>query len=262
MRTLILILISGITLFFACTNTTENKTTGANSVLPHGTVSTNVNISNLNCWVEEGQFFVIGICNNDAHEWQKIWLAMTPLDAEGRPMKVNGDSSGVFVTFSDAVPPRGRTSFFASWPLSAFPAPPDSCIVKGAAALPLTAGPILIAREQSGVKMLVPEKPGDTTQLERAWLVNVVVENPLDMMSAHPKVEMLLYGNDNRLWFASVLDPEDEQQKQYVKAERNGPMEPKERRRIGTNVYYDDLPKALKEQKIGRVEFLAFEARK
>ncbi|HRI61290.1 MAG TPA: hypothetical protein PK228_16230, partial [Saprospiraceae bacterium] len=82
-----------------------------------------------------------------------------------------------------------------------------------------------------------------------------------DMPAAHPKVEMLLYGKDNRLWFATVLDPEDEQQKQNVSAERGGSMEPKEKRRIGANVFYDGLPKALKEQKIGHVEFMAFEAR-
>ncbi|HRI59739.1 MAG TPA: hypothetical protein PK228_08445, partial [Saprospiraceae bacterium] len=200
MRTLILILISGITLFFACTNTTENQINGAstphNLTLPYGTITAIVTISNLNCWVEQGQFFVIGICDNGADEWQKIWLEMKPLDAEGQPLKVHGDTVSIFPTFSDAVPPRGRTSFFASWPLSAFSGTPASCIVKNGAALPLTAGPILIAGQQSGVKILMPEKEGDTTKVEKAWQVNVIIENPLDMPAAHPKVEMLLYGKD------------------------------------------------------------------
>lgn len=268
MRTLILTLLSSITLFFACTNTTENQVNIVNPTynpeLPRGTISAIVTISNLNCWVEEGQFFAIGICDNGADEWQQIWLAMVPLDAEGRQMKVNGDTSSMFATFSDAVPPRGRTSFFASWPLSAFSGTPDSCIIKGAAALPITAGPILISSEQSGVRVLVPEtdKPGDTTRVEKAWQVNAMIENPLDMQAAHPKVEMLLFGKDKKLWFATVLDPEDEQQKTYVNAERKGSMEPKEKRRIGAVIYYDRLPKALKEQKIGRVEFQPYESRK
>ncbi len=168
----------------------------------------------------------------------------------------------MFATFSDAVPPRGRTSFFASWPLSAFSGTPANCIVKGAAALPITAGPILVASEISGVRILVPQKPGDTVNVEKAWQVNVIVENPLDMPAAHPKVEMLLYGSkDKKLWFAMVLDPDNEEQKRYVDAERGGSMEPKERRRIGASVYYDGLPVALKEQLIGRVEFQPFEAR-
>lgn len=265
MRTLILSLLSGITLFIACTNTTENQIniakTAYNPDLPPGTISAIVTISNLNYWIEQDQFFVIGICDNGSDEWQKIWLSMTPLDADGRQLKVFGDSSSMFPTFSDAVPPRGRTSFFASWPLSEFSGTPDSCLIKGAAALPLTSGPILIATEQSGVKIMVPANPGDSVLVEKAWQVNTMVENPLDMPAAHPKVELLLYGTDKKLWFITVLDPEDPEQKKYVNAERGGSMEPKERRRIGASVIYDNLPNALKESKIGRVEFQAFESR-
>jgi hypothetical protein len=265
MRTLILTLILGITLFFACTNSVENKpnTTGLsdNPALPSGTITAIVKVSNLNCWVEKGQFLVTGICDNHSGEWQKIWLAMIPMDAKGRPLKVNGDTSSIFATFSDAVPPQGRTSFFASWPLKAFSGVPDTCIVKGGAALPMPAGPILIVAEQSGVKMIVPENANDTVGTEIAWHVNVMVENPLDMQALHPRVELLIFGKDQRLWFATVLNPEDAQQKQYVNAEKEGPMEPKEKRRIGANVYYENLPQALKDQKIDHVEFHPFEAR-
>lgn len=263
MRTLILSLFSSLVFFIACTGTTESKPSANqnNPALPPGTISAIVAISDLNCWVEQGQFLVTGVCDNGADEWQKIWLTMIPMAADGQVLKVNGDTSSMFATFSDAVPPRGRTSFFVSWPLTAFSGTPDTCIVKGAAALPLTAGPILVAGEKSGVKIMMPATPDDTVTVEKAWQVNVMVENPLDMNAAHPKVEMLLYGKDQRLWFATVLDPDDPQQKNYVNAERGGSMEPKEKRRIGANVFYDNLPQALKAQKIGRVEFQPFEAR-
>ena len=265
MRPLIFTLILGITLFFSCTNSVENQSNNpavaANSALPYGTITAITTITDLNCWVEQGQFLVAGVCNNESGEWQKIWLDMTPLDANGRRLKVNGDSSSVLPTFSDAVPPHGRTSFFAAWPLSAFSGTPDSCIVKGGSALPVSSGPILIAVKKSGVRVIVPQAPGDTATKEIAWQVNVTVENPLDIKAYHPRTELLIFGRDQRLWFATVLNPEDEQQKQYVKAEKDGPMEPHEKRDIGANVFYDNLPKALREQTIDHVDFYPFEAR-
>lgn len=262
MRTLILTLVSGIAIFLACKNTPKNPSgNGNNLTLPPGTITAIVTISNLNCWVENGQFLVAGICDNDSGEWQKFWLQMIPVDAEGRRLKVNGDTSSVFQAFSDAVPPRGRTSFFVSWPLTAFSGIPANCTVKGAAALPLPEGPILVVSEQSGVRILVPQKPGDTVNVEKAWQVTAVIENPLDLQAYHPRLEVLIYGKDQRLWFATVLNPEDPQQKDYVSSEKEGPMLAKEKRRIGATIYYDNLPKALKEQTIGRIEYQPFEAR-
>jgi len=264
MRTLILTLVLGITLFLSCTSSVENQT----SAIPPGptvqldTSLTSVDITDLNCWVERGQFFVAGVCDNLSGNWLKIWLQMQPMDAKGKLITVNGAPSVVFPTFSDAVPPRGRTSFFVEWPLSAFPVMPDSCIVTGAGAVTLSPGPILVSTEQGGVKMLVPAAPGDTmSTVERAWQVHVMVENPLDVQAAHPRVELLVYGTDKRLWFASVLNPEDPNQKEVVNAEREGPMAPKEKRRFGARVFYDNMPQALQEKKIGRVEFQPFDAR-
>jgi len=262
MRTLILTCIPGFLLFFSCKNTAVDKQTNNKGIsLPPGTITAIVSISELNCWVERGQFFVTGICDSKADEWQKFWLKMTPMDAEGRPLKVNGDTSSMFVTFSDAVPPYGRTSFFAGWPLEAFSGTPDSCIVTGAAALPVNPGPILVTSAQSGVRMLVPASPGDTVNVEKAWQVSVTIENPLDLPAYHPRIELLLYGTDKRLWFATVLNPDDPDQKSYLFSERQGAMEPKEKRNFGANITYDNLPQALQSKKIGRVEFQPFESR-
>jgi len=264
MRTLILNLVLSVAVFFSCTSGAENQN-NANAQTPVvelDTTLTNISITDLNCWVERGQFFVVGVCNNLSEDWMNVWLKMAPLDAKGKPIKVNGASTATFPTFSDAVPPRGRTSFFYEWPLTSFPAMPDSCIVTGAGAIAMSPGAILIATEQNGVKVLVPATPGDTAAtVERAWRLNVAVDNPLDIEAAHPRLELLLFGTDKRLWFATVLNPEDPNQKEIVKANEEGPMAPKSKRRFGAQVFYDNMPQELIEKKIGRVEFLPFNAR-
>ncbi len=250
-----------ITLLFFYTNCNETPPKPA-LLPPQATAPLNVSISDLNYWVESDRFFVVGICDNLSNDWQKIWLRMAPTDPAGKPITVNDASDAVFPTFSDAAPPRGRTSFMVEWPLSAFSGTPDSCTVTGGGAAAMTPGPILICIEKSGVKMLVGEMMGDSlVMVEKAWQVNVLVENPLDVQALHPRAELLLYGTDQRLWFVGVLNPEDPQQQQSVKAEREGPMAPQEKRRIGANVFYNSLPQALKDKRIGRVEFHAFEAR-
>jgi len=256
-----------LALFSFCTNTTQNQPV-AKALVPNSTVAmppnagpANVSISDMNCWVEKGQFFVTGICDNAADEWQKIWLRMSPLDQAGNPLNVDGAPDAVFATFSDAVPPRGRISFFAEWPLTSFSGTPDSCIVTGAGSTLVPPGPILVISENNGVKMLVPDTiDGKVVSVERAWQVSTVVENPLDMRADHPRAELLIYDTDNRLWFITVLNPEDPGQKKMVSAEKEGPMVPYEKRRIGAVIYYDNLPQALKDKKIGRVEFQAFNA--
>ncbi|MCW5920849.1 MAG: hypothetical protein KIS77_00750 [Saprospiraceae bacterium] len=266
MRKLISSLFLGLTLFFSCTNGAEKQintlSAGPLSVPPADTISAQVSIVDLNCWVEQERFFVAGICDNLSSDWQKIWLKMSPLDAAGNPLTINGEASASLATFSEAVPPRGRTSFFAEWSLKTFSGTPDSCIISGNGAQVLAAGPILVTGEYSGVRALYPEQVGDSViSVEKAWHANLVIENPLNLVANHPRVAMLLYGTDNRLWFVTVLNPEDSLQRAYVSAERQGPMQPQEKRRLGAIITYDNLPSALKENKIGRVDFQPFESR-
>lgn len=265
MRSVVFASVLCLTLFSFCTNTTPPT---ANALVPSSTVSmpanagpANVSISSLNCWVEKGQFFVTGICDNASDEWQKIWLRMAPLDHSGNPLTIDGTPGAVFSVFSDATPPRGRTSFFAEWPVTAFSGTPDSCIITGAGTILTAPGPILIAMEDSGVKMIVSDTvDGKLVSVEKAWQVNVVVENPLDRQADHPRVELLIYDSDDRLWFVTVLNPEDPNQKQLLNMEKEGPMLPHEKRRFGAVIYYDNLPQALKDKKIGRVAFQPYNA--
>lgn len=269
MRTLILSLAMGMMFLLFYTNCAGNQTANVdvpvNSAAPgppSDTVSAEVTISSLNYWIERDQFFVTGICDNRSVDWQKIWLQLEAFDKSGDPLRINGEPAARFSTFSDAVAPSGRTSFFAGWPLAAFSGKPDSCVVTGAGAVKMNPGPILITSEQSGVRVLVPEQQGDSlANVEKAWHISVSVENPLDIHAYHPRVEVLIYGTDQRLWLATLLNPEDPQQKGYVTTDKEGSIPPKGKQRVSTTIQYDNLPESLKRLKIGRVEYQAFEGR-
>lgn len=266
MRTVAFISMLCLALFCFCTNSpspTANALTAAQqNPMPPDAAPANVVISDLHCWVERGHFYATGICDNAATEWQKIWLKMEPFDKSGKSIQINGGPDAVFTTFSDAVPPKGRTSFFAAWPLEAFSGVPDSCAVKGAGAELAAPGAILVVLENNGVRMLVPDTIGvdSLISVEKAWHVTAIVQNPLEYQAARPRLELLVYGTDNLLWFATLLNPDDPAQKQLLFAEREGPMEPQEKRRFSVSVTYDNLPQALKDKKIGRVEFQPFNA--
>ena len=231
------------------------------ALLPANALTANVRIQDLNCWEEQGQFFVTGICINESASWQKIWLKAEPMDKEGKPVKIKSFASVVLPTFSSAVPPSGRTAFFAGWPMGDFKGLPDSCRISGAGAIAVVAGPILLVEQISGVKMLAPQQAGQVATEEIAWQINAVLNNPMPVTAAHPRVELLLFGADKRLWLSTLLNPEDPQTKQLLSMEKDGPMQPGEQRRVGVYAFYAGMPTALKAVKIGRVEMLAFEER-
>ena len=255
-----------LAVFFSCENSDTKSaapppTAAASDVLPAHADTASVSISDLNCWTEQGQFFVVGICDNRAGAWQRIWLRMAPADSTGRPISCNGQPSAVIPTFSRAVPPLGRSSFFAGWPLSAFSGLPGSCRIEGAGAVAVPSGAILVGTEQSGVRMLAPDPSDATKTIEKGWQTSVVVQNPLQLPAQHPCVELLIYGKDQRLWLSQVIDPADPALRGIINSEGEGPLGPQERRRISANIFYPNLPKRLQEVLIGRVEFLPFDRR-
>lgn len=219
-------------------------------------------ISNLNTWVESGSFFVTGICSNASTDWQKIWLEATPLDSSGKPLRVSKHSSVVLNTFSDAVPPNGRTAFFASWPLGDISGSPTACQIKVAGAVRQTAGPILVIPMVNALKMFAPQETGQPATEELAWQLSGKLLNPLPIQAKHPRLEILVFGTDNRLWFSTLLNPEDPAMKRVFQfVEGDGPLQPNESREFSLQVFYQGLPQALKEKKIGQIEVLPFEAR-
>ena len=230
-------------------------------LLPAGIAPSRVRIDDLNYWTEQGQFFVTGVCVNESGVWEQIWLNVAVTDEQGKALTVGGAVSAVIPTFSGAVPPMGRTTFFAGWPLSAISGVPAVCTVREEGSLKVASGAILLTEQVGGVRMMVPEAPGKPTTVEAAWQISAVLNNPLPLPAKHPKLELLLYGTDNKLWFSTLLDPDDPRYKSLIVTDKTGPMAGEEKRDLGITVHYDQLPAALREKKIGRVELLAFDAR-
>ncbi len=258
-KILSVLLVCGALVLTFCKQSTDQK--AENNGIPANAAPIQVQISHLNCWSEGGQFFVTGICNSQSDQWQKIWLRMEALDSNGKAVKWKGDAEVIFPVFSAAVPPRGRSAFFQGWPLGDFSGTPDTCRVSGAGAIGQQAGPVLLIEGLSGVRMQAPANPGSgaAASSELGWQISAELSNPLERTAEHPRLELLLFGKDNRLWYAAVLNPEDDRLKEVLKMEETGPILPASKRRFGASVDYTNLPQALQTQKIGRVEMLVFE---
>jgi hypothetical protein len=220
-----------------------------------------VRITDLNCWVEQGQFFITGLCTNETGVWQKIWLQAMPLDVRGQSLTIQGAPGAIVPVFSSAVAPLGSSAFFAGWPVKDFSGVPDSCRVSGAGAVPQSAGPILLVEQLGGVKMLQPEQEGAPATKEVAWQISGVLHNPSAQPAMHPRLELLLYGTDKRLWFSMLLNPEDPALRQLLTMEGEGALVPGAKRPFGVYAFYERLPAKLREHAVGRVEVLGFEAR-
>lgn len=269
MRTIlpIFLLILGGLLQPACKGKAENTNTPALPIdysqqltPPPGTAPSNISVEDLHCWVEQGNFYVIGICNNLDNFWGRMWLKMTPLNAAGHPLALKPGVESTFPVFSSAVPPRGRSSFFAAWSVQSFEEIPDSCTISSAGTLGCNPGAILIAEQISGIKMFVRDS-GEADSRENQWLATIKIHNPLEIFAARPQIELLLYGTDNRLWMSYILNPEDPAQMAILKVDQPGPIPPAEHRTFSSYIFYEGLPKKLQEIRIGRIDALPFDAR-
>ncbi len=247
--------------FFSC-NFEDNRSNSAHTQQKTGQ-PVDVQISDLNCWVEKGYFLVAGLCDSKTSKWLRIQLTMTPIDSKGHPTTLKGEASATITCHSDAVPPLGRSSFFAAWPLTDFAALPDSCLITNALAVDVPEGPILLATAQNSVRIMRPtEGPSSASdQKEIAWDVSTVLENPLSSPAKHPKMELLLYGKDKRLWFAQVVDPESDVFKKVLRSNGQGPIPAGAKRQYNIYVSTQMLPEELQKQQIGKADILPFEAR-
>jgi hypothetical protein len=230
-------------------------------LLPAQIITPKISVQHLNYWVEKGQFFVTGICVNESAAWQKIWLKAEILNKDGQLLQIQGNKGVIFQPFSSAIAPKAGSAFFVGWPLTEIAGSPNAARVSGAAASTVQAGPILLTEEISAVKMMMPAKESEPATEETAWQISAVLNNALPATALHPRLELLLFGTDNRLWLSTLLNPEDPALKQMVAMEKEGPMQGREKRQLGIMVYYERLPEELRVKKIGRVELLGFEER-
>ncbi len=240
----------------ACTDpapsTLQEDTTMPKTVKPAKVV-----LKDVNCWTEGDMFYVAGLIDSEEFFWKRFWVELEVIDANNQVLKVKSDSFAVVAAHSYATPPRGRTSFFWSAKLSDIAGTPDSIRLHGAQGLDVTPGAILLISNQSGVRMLSGD--GKDTTNELGWMVTGTLENPLPQAANSPCVDLLLYGKDQRLYFAQALDMNRDTS--IIKTSAWGPMLPEERRGFGFNISYEFLPTPLKEQKIGKLDILAFEKR-
>jgi hypothetical protein len=221
-----------------------------------------ISVFQMNSWVENEKYYVVGICNNNTADWQKMWVELQPVDGEGKPITISKCTSVIVPTYSDAVPPSGRSSFAASWPLSDFSGKPASCSVKSVKAIQPVPGPILVSQGTMAMVMMTPGAQGEPASVEQAWQVSGTISNPLPLTASNPMLEVLVFSQDGKLWLSTVINPTDPATSGIFHFDRQGPFQPKEDRNFSLQVAYAILPKPIQQQKIGRVEILPFEARK
>lgn len=229
--------------------------------LPAGAQQIPVGFRDMNAYTSNGYFCIVSRVDNGTDLWQKIWVKSELLDAEGNTLSVEGDTSLLLQTFSDAVPPRGATSFFCAIPLDKVSGVPVNCRLEGAGAIPKSAGPILLATDIGGVRAMYPDKKDSVTVkvVEQIFMVQGAIENPLNLTAYHPKIVFLVYGNDTRLYFAQMIDPE--KPNPSFRQDGFGPLNPQDKRPFTYQIHYEMLPDPLKEMLIGRVDVEVFESR-
>lgn len=232
--------------------------------LPQGATEVNTSVSSLNAWAEKGRFIATGICGSASEKWLKLWVELQFSDENGNPVPFMGHASAIVPTFSDAIPPYGRSSFIGFWALAGFGKKvPKSCKVVSVRGVPQAEGPILVATNVSGLKMGINTgASGEQGIEELAWQMNGELQNPLDFTASKIKFEVLVYGTDEKLWYCTQVDlttPEGQAVFNFIGKE--GPLAPKESRPFQLRVFYEHLPQVLKDMKIGRIDLIPFEGR-
>jgi hypothetical protein len=240
-------------------DTTTIASRFVSDTIPAGADTITVGFRDLNYFTSNDHFCIVGIVDNPSNAWQKIWLRAYLKDSTGNIVLINGDSSVIVRAFSDAVPPRGATAFFVAVPRGQISGIPVGCTMEGAGAVRRPSGAILLTSEIGGVRVLYQD-PADTSKMkETVFNLQATLENPLDMNAYHPRIVLLVYGKDEKLYFTQVVNPD--KRSSPIRQERDGPLAPGEKRKFTCPIYYEMLPEQLQNSLIGRVAVQAFDAR-
>lgn len=227
--------------------------------LPSGITTGYVEFRDRNSYISGDYFCMVTLVDNKTQAWAEIWTRLSVLDSAGNVLKVKGDTSFVIRAFSKAVPPSGATALFCAVPLTLIAGTPADCRMEGAGVRYLEAGPILVSTESDGIRVQRPD-PSDSTRVQEiAFNAYGTIENPLPLpvMSFH--LVYLLYGKDNKLYFAQVIDPSIEVPSLHM--EQTGPLMGGDKRKIHYSILYENLPKPLQDVLIGRLDLQAYEVR-
>jgi hypothetical protein len=256
-------LVIGIAGVFCTETFSDEPKIGMFESMPEKSDTFEVVFRDTNFWIEGDSIFcVTGIVDNKRMNWQKIWLRVDMTDAAGAPVSIKGKDALILRAFSEAIPPFGASSFFYTIPLKRLSARPANCTFSGTAAQNVAEGPILVGGMQSNVKAFSgPDTFSNTDdRLESAWLITADVTNPLPVISNHPRLNVLVYGRDQKLWFSQVLNPEDTLTKMVV-MQPPGPIAGGKSASAFFQVNYGGLPNVLNQTRIGRIDVMLFDSR-
>ena len=131
--------------------------------MPDDARQTKVDINDLNYWSEGEYLYVVGLVDDQSSTWSRVWLKIRILGENDEVLSFDGDMDIIVPAFSEALPPRGRTSFFVGFPLSKIKGKPEKIVVVDAFAKDVEPGAILIPSGISGVVILTNAKPGEAT---------------------------------------------------------------------------------------------------
>ncbi len=223
-------------------------------------------ISGLNYWSENLKFVVAGMVENPTNKWYRFYLKVTFRSASGQPVKVNSEDQVYIPVATSVIPPLGRSSFCWNFDQFAFSEPVASCEItvaggtKEAEKLQLSASDQSMLNAKSGIAS-DPSKSADSSDMAKAEIlgcqVSANIYNPFDKPVMKPMTQVIIYGKDQKIWYATVapIDSSD----QMIFAAKSGPIQPKEKRLIGMGILFQALPAELQKVGVLNIELLPFD---
>jgi hypothetical protein len=231
-------------------------------------LNTELKITDFNSYEENDTVICVGLIDHLGSKSCKPLIGIEYLDEAGVPLTLKGTvfrTTDTVYASNRHMPARGRTAFMHRFPKSRITGGKYSTArVRGLGADELPTLTAIIFENQGFYKSLKSEanlKDTSATavpiQKEVSWVGSGSIFNPFDIGVGSPKVELWIYGKDNKLYVVNALTPGIDQNQ--ILMQDTGPMKPTERRPVSLKVMVDQMPKYLRDSGIGRIDVQAFQ---